>query len=183
MAGIEGKKVLAIVTNYGIEQDELVVPVEKLKEAGAKVTIAAVEKDTIKTLVGDKDPGKDVEADIALSDADASDYDALLIAGGTINADTLRTEEKATDLVKAFTGAGKIIAAICHAPWVLVEAGVLQGKTLTSFASVQTDVRNAGGSWVDESVKVCPTAGWTLITSRDPDDLGDFVPAIVDALG
>ncbi|MBO1754034.1 DJ-1/PfpI/YhbO family deglycase/protease [Allobranchiibius sp. CTAmp26] len=183
MAGIEGKKVLAIVTNYGIEQDELVVPVEKLKEAGAQVTIAAVEKDTIKTLVGDKDPGKDVEADIALADANAADYDALLIAGGTINADTLRTEDKATDLAKAFAAAGKTVAAICHAPWVLVEAGVLQGKTLTSFPSLQTDVRNAGGTWVDESVKVCPTENWTLITSRDPDDLGDFVPAIIDALG
>lgn len=182
MADIQNKKVLAIVTNYGVEQDELVVPVAKLKEAGAHVTVAAVDKDTIKTLVGDKDPGQDVVADIEIADANAADYDLLLIPGGTINADTLRTENDATALVTAFAGAGKTIAAICHGPWVLVESGVLDGKTLTSYESVATDVRNAGGSWVDQSVKVCPSNDWTLITSRTPQDLGDFVPAVIDAL-
>lgn len=182
MANIQNKLVLAIVTNYGIEQDELVVPVAKLKDAGAQVTVAAVDRDTIKTLVGDKDPGQDVAADIAIADANAADYDLLLIPGGTINADTLRTKNDATALVTAFADAGKTIAAICHGPWVLVEAGVLQGKTLTSYESVATDVKNSGGAWVDQSVKVCPANNWTLITSRTPDDLDDFVPAIVDAL-
>ncbi len=176
------RKILVITTNYGIEQDELVVPVAKLTEAGAQVTVAAVEKGSIATLVGDKDPGQDVAADVALADVDAAGYDALLIPGGTINADTLRTTSAATALVTAFANAGKVVAAICHGPWVLVEAGVLGGKTLTSFESVATDIRNAGGTWVDQAVKVCPCEGWTLITSRTPDDLEEFVPAIADAL-
>ncbi|MEO8750544.1 MAG: DJ-1/PfpI/YhbO family deglycase/protease [Allobranchiibius sp.] len=183
MPGIESKKILVIVTNYGIEQDELVVPVQKLKEAGAQVTVAAVDNDTVRTLVGDKDPGQDVTPDIALAHADAADYDALLVPGGTINADTLRTEDDATALVTAFADAGKLVAAICHGPWVLVEADVLKGKTLTSYESVATDIRNAGATWVDQGAQVCPCNGWTLITSRTPDDLDEFVPAIVDALG
>ena len=182
MAGIDTKKILVIVTNYGIEQDELVVPVAKLKEAGAHVTVAAVENATISTLVGDKDPGQDVTPDVALADVDSADYDALVVPGGTLNADTLRITTDATALVKAFVRAGKVVASICHGPWVLLEAGVLGGKTLTSYESVSTDVKNAGGTWVDQSVKVCPCEGWTLITSRTPDDLGDFVPAVVDAL-
>ncbi len=182
MADIDTKKILVIVTNYGIEQDELTVPVAKLKGAGAQVTVAAVEKAAIETLVGDKDPGQSVAADVALGDVDANDYDALLVPGGTINADTLRTNTDATDLVTAFASAGKVVAAICHGPWVLLEAGVLGGKTLTSYESVATDIKNAGGSWVDQAVKVCPCEGWTLVTSRTPDDLDAFVPAIVEAL-
>ncbi|MEO8851771.1 MAG: type 1 glutamine amidotransferase domain-containing protein [Allobranchiibius sp.] len=182
MADIDTKKILVIVTNYGIEQDELTVPVAELQGAGAQVTVAAVEKAAIETLVGDKDPGQSVAADVALEDVDARDYDALLVPGGTINADTLRTNTDATALVTAFASAGKVVAAICHGPWVLLEAGVLGGKTLTSYESVATDIKNAGGSWVDQAVKVCSCEGWTLVTSRTPDDLDAFVPAIVEAL-
>ena len=102
--------------------------------------------------------------------------------GGTINADTIRQDADAVSLVKAFAAAGSPVAAICHGPWLLVEAGLLKGKELTSFASLQTDLRNAGASWVDRSASPTSSSGFTLVTSRDPDDLDDFVDAVSTAL-
>lgn len=133
MATLDGKKVLVITTNYGVEQDEIVVPTEQLRERGASVTVAAKETGTIQTLVGDKDPGQTLEPDTTIAGVDAKDFDALVIPGGTINADTLRQESRAATLVQAFAEASKPVAAICHGPWTLVEAGVLSGKTVTSF--------------------------------------------------
>jgi protease I len=104
------------------------------------------------------------------------------VPGGTINADTIRQDDGAVSLLKAFASAGKPVAAICHGPWLLVEADLLKGKELTSFASLETDVRNAGGAWVDRSVVTDVEGGFTLVTSRDPDDLDDFVGAVQDAL-
>ncbi|MEU1134165.1 type 1 glutamine amidotransferase domain-containing protein [Streptomyces sp. NPDC005900] len=179
---LNGRRVLAIVTNYGVEQDELVVPVQHLRSRGAHVDVAAVSREEIRTLVGDKDPGKSVEADVALADVDASSYDLLLVPGGTVNADTLRLEDKAVDIVRSFAEPGRKVAAICHGPWLLVEADVLDGKTLTSYASVATDIRNAKGTWVDKSVMRCDAKGWELITSRNPDDLDDFLREIDSAL-
>lgn len=179
---LTGRTVLAIVTNYGVEQDELVVPVDALREQGATVVVAAVSTEPVQTLVGDKDPGRAVRPDTTLAAVQASDFDLLLVPGGTINADTLRTESDAVDLVKAFASAGKPIAAICHGPWALIEAGLVSGKELTSFASLQTDVRNAGGSWVDRSVVTDVEGGFTLVTSRDPGDLEDFVRETAGAL-
>ena len=178
---LTGHKVLAIVSNYGIEQDELKVPMQHLTDAGATVDVAAVAKDTIQTLVGDKDPGETFEPTATLDDVDPSGYDLLLIPGGTINADQLRQQAKAVEIASAFIGAGKPIAAICHGPWTLVESGSLKGKHLTSYPSLQTDVRNAGGEWSDESV-VVDDSGWTLITSRNPKDLPDFTRAIDQVL-
>jgi len=179
---LNGAKVLVIATNYGVEQDEIVVPVEQLREQGATVTVAAKEQAPIQTLVGDKDPGRQVDVDLALDDADEQDYDALLIPGGTINADTLRREPGAIALVTAFADAGKPIASICHGPWTLVEAGILPGRTITSFHTLQTDIRNAGAEWVDREVEVDLSGGYTLITSRDPGDLQAFVPAVIAAV-
>jgi protease I len=159
MATLDGKKVLVIATNYGVEQDEIVVPVDQLRERGATVTVAAQESGPIATLVGDKDPGKSLDPD-------------------TINADTLRQDNSAVSLVTAFVEANKPVAAICHGPWTLIEAGVLRGKTITSFPSLQTDVRNAGAEWVDQEVQV----DGGVITSRNPDDLPAFVDAIESAL-
>ncbi|GAA2752246.1 type 1 glutamine amidotransferase domain-containing protein [Amnibacterium kyonggiense] len=181
-SGLGGRKVLAIVTNYGVEQDELIVPVERLRGSGATVDVAAQEREDVVTLVGDKDPGQQVTPTATISEVDPSGYDLLLLPGGAINADQLRLDEDAVRIAKAFVDAGKPIGAICHAPWTLVEAGAVQGKRLTSFRSLRTDLRNAGGDWVDEAVVVDPSGGWTLITSRDPDDLDAFVGALDEAL-
>jgi protease I len=184
MADIDlgGRKVLAVVTNYGVEQDELVVPMERLRDSGATVDVAAQQDDDIVTLISDKDPGRVVSPTTTISSVDATEYDLLLLPGGAVNADKLRLDDDAVAIAKAFVAAGKPIAAICHAPWTLVEAGAVDGKRLTSFWSLKTDLRNAGGDWVDESVVVDDSDGWTLITSRTPDDLDDFVGALDHAL-
>ncbi|MFI8004807.1 DJ-1/PfpI/YhbO family deglycase/protease [Streptomyces sp. NPDC086010] len=179
---LDGRRVLAIVTNYGVEQDELVVPVRRLRDAGAAVDIAAVSADPIRTLVGDKDPGETVRPSFTLADTDPAGYDMLLVPGGTLNADTLRLQDATTEIVRSFTTTGRPVAAICHGPWVLVESDVLKNKTLTSYASLRTDIRNAGGSWVDAPVVRDDAGGWALITSRDPDDLDDFLGVIREEL-
>lgn len=171
---LTGRRVLAIVTNYGVEQDELVVPLEHLQGQGVQVDVAATSTDDVQTLVGDKDPGRTVTPDRTFADTDASAYDLLLVPGGTINADTLRLQEEAMEIVRAFTAAGKPVAAICHGPWALVETATVEGKTLTSYPSLETDVLNAGGAWVDREV-VRDDEGYTLVTSRDPDDLEAFL--------
>ncbi|EOM75713.1 type 1 glutamine amidotransferase [Rhodococcus rhodnii] len=182
MTDLNGKKVLVIVTNYGVEQDELVVPVDKLRESGATVTVAAVSSDPITTLDGDKDPGREVAPDTTLDQVQAADYDLLIVPGGTVNADTLRLNDDALSITKSFSGSGRPIAAICHGPWVAVEAGIVDGKQLTSYASLRTDLTNAGAQWTDASVVTDDGSGYTLITSRNPHDLDDFVGAIEKAL-
>ncbi|MEV0494126.1 type 1 glutamine amidotransferase domain-containing protein [Streptomyces atratus] len=169
------RNVLAIATNYGVEQDELTVPVEHLRGWGATVDVAAVSADEIQTLVGDKHPGKKVRPDLTLSNADPASYDLLLIPGGTLNADRLRLQDRAVEIIRLFTKLGRPVAAICHGPWALIEADVLAGKKLTSYPSLRTDAENAGGHWVDEPVVTDGTRGWTLITSRNPGDLKHFL--------
>lgn len=175
-------KVLVIVTNYGVEQDELLVPRDHLRARGVEVTVAAVTRDDVRTLVGDEHPGKTVAPDLTLADADPDAYDLLLVPGGTVNADALRQQDAATGLVRAFTEAGRPVAAICHGPWVLVEAGVVPGKRLTSYASLKTDIRNAGGEWTDEPVVVDDRGGGPLVTSRNPGDLDPFLREVDAAL-
>jgi protease I len=178
-APLTGRRVLAVVTNYGVEQDELVVPVEHLRDEGVDVTIAAVEAAPVQTLVGDKDPGRTLRPDATLAEVAAAEFDALLVPGGTINADTLRRDEHAVALARAFAAGGRPIAAICHGPWLLVEAGVLGGVTLTSYPSLQTDVRNAGAAqWRDEEVVTDEAGGFPLVTSRNPGDLPAFTAAL-----
>ncbi|MFF9644941.1 type 1 glutamine amidotransferase domain-containing protein [Kitasatospora aureofaciens] len=175
-------KVLAIVTNYGVEQDELLVPVRHLRENGTQVDIAAPDRDDIRTLVHDKDPGEIVRPTHTLDEIEPSGYDLLLIPGGTINADTLRLRQEAVALVLAFTTSGRPVAAICHGPWMLAEAGVAYGKRLTSYPSLRTDLANAGATWADESLVTDDANGWRLITSRNPGDLDDFLRGIDSAL-
>ncbi|WP_329542817.1 type 1 glutamine amidotransferase domain-containing protein [Streptomyces sp. NBC_01358] len=179
---VSRRKVLAIVTNYGVEQDELVVPVDHLRGWGAQVDVAAMTKGPVETLVGDRKPGRTLDPDLTLDDVDPAAYDLLLVPGGTLNADTLRTQSSADRIVRAFTGSGRPVAAICHGPWVLVEAGAVAGKRLTSYASLQTDIRNAGGDWADLPVVTDDSGGWTLITSRNPGDLEPFIREIDAAL-
>jgi protease I len=183
MTDLTGKRVLAIVTNYGVEQDELVVPLEHLRDGGAEVVVAATERGEVQTLVGDKDPGRTVGVDTTFDAVAAADFDLLLVPGGTINADTLRLQDEAVRLVRDFAAAGKPVAAICHGPWALVEAGCVAGATLTSYPSLQTDVRNAGGHWIDQSVVRDAGSGFPIVTSRSPKDLEDFLGQVDAVLG
>ncbi len=166
-----------IMASDGYEQSELFVPLEKLRAAGHSVDIAAPEKGAIKAW--DKsDWGKSVEADKAIAGVSAGDYDALVLPGGVINPDTLRQDADALALIRDFAEAGKPVAAICHAPWLLAEAGLAEGRRLTSYDSIRTDMKNAGAEVVDEPVVV----DRGVITSRNPDDLEAFVGAIEEAL-
>ncbi|MFY0409314.1 type 1 glutamine amidotransferase domain-containing protein [Solicola sp. PLA-1-18] len=174
---------LFLTSNQGVEKPELADPWAAIEKAGGSLEHAAPEKGDVQSMVGDVDKDEVFQSTIALADVDASAYDVLVLPGGTVNADTLRATPEAVDFVKAWVDAKKPVAAICHAPWVLVEAGVLPGKTLTSFPSLRTDVTNAGGSWVDEEVFVCPGNDWKLITSRNPDDIPAFNQALLEVGG
>ncbi|MCP2287229.1 type 1 glutamine amidotransferase domain-containing protein [Nocardia amikacinitolerans] len=178
MAELDGVRVLVVTSNTGVEHDELLVPRDELRERGARVTHAAPKSEAVQTFRHDVDKDEVVSPDAALDAVDTDDFDVLVVPGGTVNADKLRADDRAVALAKEFAGAGKPVAAICHGPWLLVEADLLRGKTLTSYHSLRTDVDNAGGAWVDEPVVRSPENGWTLITSRAPGDLSDFVGAI-----
>ena len=180
---LNGKKTRIIPSNTGTERDELLKPLETLRGFGATVTHASSKGGTTQTFLQDTVKDKAVESDAKLSDLVSTDFDALVIPGGTVNADTLRQDAAALRLINDFAKAGKTVAAICHGPWTLIDAGVVGGKTLTSYKSVRTDLINAGAAeWVDTQVKACPANGWTLITSRTPDDLPAFNEAIIKAL-
>ena len=170
---LEGRSVLFIAAD-GVEQVELTQPWEALEKAGAKLTLAAPKAGEIQGVNG-MEKGDTFTADRALEDVSAAEFDALVIPGGVANPDKLRMEKKAVELVRAFIESDKPIAAICHGPWVLVEADAVRGRTLTSWPSLQTDIRNAGGTWVDKQVQV----DQKLITSRNPDDLPAFCARIV----
>ncbi|MBU2957568.1 type 1 glutamine amidotransferase domain-containing protein [Paracoccus sp. 1_MG-2023] len=168
---------ILIIASDGFEQSELFVPLEKLKASGHDVHLAAPEKGDIRGW--DKtDWGKSVAADLTIADASEGDYDALVLPGGQINPDVLRLNDDAVALIRKFGNAGKPVAAICHAPWLLIEAGLAKGRKLTSFPSIRTDIANAGAEVLDESVVV----DGNIITSRNPDDLDDFVGAIEKAV-
>lgn len=180
---LSGKKILIITSNTGIERDELIKPLEALRALGAAVTHGSSDGGTTQTFVNDTEKDATFESQAALAGLHASEFDALVIPGGTVNADTLRLDENAQRLVKEFADAGKTIAAICHGPWLLINAGVIAGKTLTSYPSVKTDLVNADAAgWVDAEVKQCPANGWTLITSRTPKDIPAFNEAIAAAV-
>ncbi|HEX2104502.1 MAG TPA: type 1 glutamine amidotransferase domain-containing protein, partial [Solirubrobacteraceae bacterium] len=169
MAGkLEGRTIAFLATD-GVEQVELVEPRKAIEEAGAKTELIGLEDGDIQGF-DHLDHADTFKVDKAVKDADVADYDGLVIPGGVANGDFLRADEDAVRFTAAFAEARKPIAAICHAPWVLVEAGIVKGRTITSFPSLQTDVRNAGGTWVDEEVHV----DQGLVTSRKPDDIPAF---------
>lgn len=179
---LEGRKILVLTSNFGTETDEIQRPLAALREAGATVTVAAPETGSVQTLVLDKDLGPEVPVDAAHESVKAADFDALVLPGGTLNADTLRADETAQFLVRAFAADGKVVAAICHAPWILVETGLVDGRDVTSVPTIRTDLVNAGGTWSDQEVVIDETDGFRLITSRTPDDLDAFNAAVIDAL-
>jgi len=181
MGTLDRQTIGFLVSSYGVEQDELAEPHRAVTEAGGTAVIICPDGDTVQSLVGDKDPGREFTVDSTLDRVRAEDLHGLVLPGGTLNADTLRLRPEAVRLVADVVAARKPIAAICHGPWALVEADVVRGKTLTSYPSLRTDIRNAGGTWVDEEAKVCTAEGWTLVTSRTPDDLPAFDEALVAA--
>lgn len=166
---------IAILATNGFEQSELLEPKKALEEAGAKVTIVSLQAGEIKGWK-DKNWTDSVAVDMTLDDAKAENFDALQLPGGVVNPDLLRVDKRAVDFVKSFVDASKPVAAICHAPWILVEADVVRGKTVTSYKSVRTDLINAGAIWVDEEVVV--DSG--LITSRKPTDLPAFNEKMIE---
>jgi protease I len=169
MAGhLHGKRV-AIVATDGFEQSELLKPLEALRDAGAEVDVVSLKTGAIQGMEHDQ-KGEKIEVDLAFGNADAADYDALVLPGGVANPDKLRTQADAVDFIDSFVNAGKPIAAICHGPWTLIETDLLPGKRVTSWPSLKTDLHNAGAIWVDEKV----VRDGNLVTSRKPDDLPDF---------
>lgn len=162
-------KRIAILATDGVEQVELIQPKQALEQAGARTTVISPKSDAIQGW-NHHDKGDQIPVDVPLEQANPRDYDALLLPGGALNPDQLRTDAKAVQFVKAFFQDGKPVAAICHGPWTLVEANVVKGRTMTSWPSLQTDLRNAGAHWVDQEVVV----DQGLITSRNPHDIPAF---------
>lgn len=173
---LNDRRILIVATD-GFEQSELKVPQQKLADMGATVHVASPKPGSIKGW-DKKDWGDAVAVDLPLSEARVADYDALVLPGGQMNPDALRLEAAAITLIKDFAQAGKPVAAVCHAPWLLIDAGLVRGRRVTSWPSVRMDLANAGGIVVDESV----VEDDGVITSRKPEDLDDFVEKIAAAL-
>jgi len=169
-----GKRV-AILATDGVEQAELTEPRKALDEAGASTTLVSPKTVAIKAWQHDH-WGEELRVDLPLDQADADNFDALMLPGGVMNPDHLRTNRKAVEFVQRFVSSGKPVAAICHGPWLLVEADAVRGRMLTSWPSLKTDIRNAGGEWVDRAV----ATDQKLVTSRQPDDLPKFCAKLVD---
>jgi protease I len=167
-----------ILATDGFEQSELMKPKAALEKAGIETTVVSLKAGEIKGW-DQNDWGRSVKVDLVVADANAEDYDALLLPGGQINPDILRMNEDAVQMVKDFDDAGKPIAAICHGPWLLVEADIVDGKTVTSWPSIRTDLLNAGADVVDREV----VQDGNLITSRKPEDIPAFSKALIEKLG
>jgi protease I len=180
---LAGKRIAFLVANFGVEQVELTKPWQAVEDAGGQPVLLAPEGNEVQAVNGDVELARTFTPDLAVSDASVADYDGLVLPGGLANPDKLRLDSAAVGFTRDFATAAKPIAAICHGPWTLVEAGLLSGKTLTSWPSLQTDIRNAGGTWRDEEVVVCSDQNFTLVTSRKPNDLDAFAAALVDAFG
>ena len=172
---LQGKKIAILVANEGVEEVELTSPREALREAGAETDLLAPEADEIQAF-NHLDKGDTFIPDKTVGAADPDDYDGLVLPGGVANPDQLRTDTDAVQFVRAFFEAGKPVGAICHGAWTLINADVVDGRTLTSWPSLQTDLRNAGAEWVDEEVHV----DQGLVSSRKPDDLDAFNAKIVE---
>jgi protease I len=173
---IQGKKV-AILATTGFEQSELEIPRDRLKEQGAIVHVVSPQAQEIRGWEK-KDWGRPVKVDVALDEARVQDYDAIVLPGGQINPDLLRINDKALKFIRAFFDQGKVVAAICHAPWLLIETNMLKGRRATSYKSIKTDMINAGAKW--EDVEVVADQG--IVTSRNPGDLQAFSKKIMEEI-
>jgi protease I len=177
MTDLNGKKIAILATDH-FEEAELTTPRDELAKAGAQVKVYSSSTDPIQAVEGDTTPTQKIDVDGTFGDLDVETVDAVVVPGGTVNADHIRTDEDAQEIVREAYDAGKVLAVICHGPWLLVNAGLADGKRLTSYQSLALDLKNAGATWVDEEVVV----DGNLITSRNPDDLPAFVDAISEAL-
>ncbi len=176
MPSITSARILILAT-HGYERSELRVPLEQLTAHGAQVSIASLDKQPIKSW-DDDDWGDTVDVDLTLDQVSVDDFDAIVLPGGQINPDLLRKDDKAIALISAFVSSGKTVAAVCHAPWLLIEAGAVKGRKATSFSSIKTDMINAGADWRDEAV----VTDQGIVTSRNPGDLDVFVAKIVEEI-
>jgi protease I len=169
-------KTIAFLAADGVEEVEYVRPKQALEEAGAQTELISLDEGEIQAMKSDINPTRKLPVDKRVADVSADDYDGLVLPGGTVNPDNLRQDEDAIRFVQAFFAAGKPVGAICHGPWTLVEADLVRGRTLTSYPSIRTDIRNAGGNVVDEEVVV----DQGLVSSRNPDDLDAFCAKLVE---
>jgi protease I len=177
MGKLDGKKI-AFLAADGVEQSELTEPWKAVEEAGGKPELISLEDGEIQGVESELEKRDTFRVDTVVGDADPSDYDGLVLPGGVINPDKLRADAAAVDFVRSFVESGKPVGAICHGPWTLVEAGVVEGRQMTSYASIQTDLKNAGADWVDQEVVVDNG----LVTSRSPDDLPAFCSKVVEEM-
>ncbi|MFC6834889.1 type 1 glutamine amidotransferase domain-containing protein [Halomarina ordinaria] len=171
------KRIAVLLAPRGTEEVEFTDPKAAVEDAGASVDVVGAETGEVETVTNDLEPGETFAVETTFAEVSPGDYDGLVVPGGAVGADELRADEDAVDLVRGFVEAGVPVGVICHGPWVLVEADAVAGRTLTSYHSIRTDVRNAGGEWVDETV----VTDDGLVTSRNPDDLPAFCDAVVEA--
>jgi protease I len=175
---LQGKKIAILLAPVGTEQAEYTEPKKAVENAGGTVEVIGIQTGEAQTMNSDVNPGETFTVEKTFSEVSADEYDGLVIPGGTVGADTLRAEEDAVNFIHSFFEQGKPVGVICHGPWTLVEADVVSGRTLTSYPSLQTDILNAGGNWVDEEVVV----DQGLVTSRNPDDLPAFCAKVVEEI-
>ena len=175
---LQGRKVAILLAPVGTEQVEFTEPKKAVEDAGASVDVVGIQAGDAQTMNSDVNPGETFSVEKTFSEVSAEDYDALIVPGGTVGSDNLRGDPEAVNFIRSFFEQEKPVGVICHGPWTLVEADVVKGRTLTSYPTLQTDIRNAGGNWVDE--EVVTDAG--LVTSRNPDDLPAFCSKLVEEI-
>jgi protease I len=178
---LTGKRIAFLVANEGVEQVELTSPWGAVEEAGGQPVLVAPQEGKVQAFEH-LDKAGTFEVDMTTEDASGQDFDALVLPGGVANPDRLRVHEPSVAMVRDFLDRGRPVAAICHGPWVIVEAGKAAGRTMTSWPSLRTDIRNAGGTWVDDKARLCTSGPGPLLTSRGPDDLEAFDEALVRML-